>query len=135
MRPPELAEAIDRDSAAYDGVVAAMRLPKATEEEQLKRAEAIEQATRHAAEVPLEVAGRAVGVLEALRKLEPISSPAMRSDLVAAGWLALAATRGAMENVTINLESMSDGEYVTEMKRKLAALESRLGQAPSAAAP
>jgi glutamate formiminotransferase/formiminotetrahydrofolate cyclodeaminase len=130
-----MAAAIDRDSAAYDAVVTAMRLPKATEEEKQKRTEAIDRATRHAADVPLEVAGRAVEVLETLRRLGPISSPAMRSDLVAAGWLARAAARGAMENVTINLESMDDKEYVEEMKRKLSALESRLKQAPAVAAP
>jgi glutamate formiminotransferase len=131
----ELAAAIDQDAAAYDGVVAAMRLPKATAEEQQKRSEAIDRATRHAAEVPLGVAGRAVGVLEMLRRLEPISSPMMRSDLVTAGWLARAGARGAMANVSINLESMKDAGYLAEMKGKLAALESRLAEAPAAAAP
>jgi glutamate formiminotransferase/formiminotetrahydrofolate cyclodeaminase len=130
----ELGAAIDRDSASYDAVVAAMRMPKATPEEQQERGRAIDLATRHAAEVPLGTAERAAGVLETLRKLGPVSSPAMRSDLVAAGWLARAAVRGAMENVAINLESMDDAGYVGEMKARLAAIESRLESVPAIAA-
>jgi glutamate formiminotransferase / formiminotetrahydrofolate cyclodeaminase len=131
----ELGGAIDRDSASYDAIVAAMRMPKATPEEQQARGKAIDLATRHAAEVPLGTAERAADVLETLRKLGPISNPAMRSDLVAAGWLARAAARGAMENVAINLESMDDAAYVAEMKARLAAIESRLEGAPAIATP
>jgi glutamate formiminotransferase/formiminotetrahydrofolate cyclodeaminase len=128
----ELTGAIDRDAASYDAVMAAVRLPKATPEEQQRRAEAVDRATRKAAEVPLGVAERAVAVQEKLRQLELISSPAMRSDLVTARWMAMAAVRGAMENVAINLESMDDAAYVAEMKKKLAALEARLASASAA---
>ncbi len=131
----ELGAAIDRDAASYDAVVAAMRMAKATPEEQQARGKAIDLATRHAAEVPLATAERASGVLETLRKLGPISNPAMRSDLVAASWLARAAARGAMENVAINLESMDDAAYVAEMNARLAAIESRLEGSPAIAAP
>lgn len=131
----ELAAAIDHDAASYDGVVAAYRLPKSSAEEQQERAVAIDRATRHAAEVPLGVAERALAVLDRLRRLEPIASAAMRSDLVTARWLAVAAARGAMENVAINLESLADAVYVAEMKQKLALLEDRLAGAPAAAAP
>jgi glutamate formiminotransferase/formiminotetrahydrofolate cyclodeaminase len=131
----ELGAAIDRDAASYDGVVGAMRMPKATPEEQQARGKAIDLATRHAAEVPLRTAELAAAVLETLRKLGPISNPAMRSDLVAASWLARAAARGAMENVAINLESMDDAAYVAEMKARLAEIEPRLEIMPAVTAP
>ncbi|HEV2387343.1 MAG TPA: glutamate formimidoyltransferase [Candidatus Acidoferrales bacterium] len=129
-----LAQAIDRDAAAYNGVVAATRLPKATPEEQQRRSAAIEEATRQAAEVPLEAAESAADVQDKLQQLERVASPAMRSDLATARWLAQAAMRGAMENVAINLESLGDAAYVEAMKKKLATLETRLAEAPAAVA-
>ncbi len=131
----DLAAAVDRDAAAYDGVVAAARLAKATPEEQKKRAEALDSATRHAAEVPLEVALRSAGLLDLLQQLEPVASPAMKSDLRTADALARAAARGAMENVAINLESIEDAGYVAEMKKRVAAIEARCERTPAVAAP
>ncbi len=121
-----LSACIDRDAAAYAAVVASSRLPKDTPEEQGKRAEAIQRATRGATEVPLEVAERAVAVLDLLRRLAPISNPSMRSDLATAEALSRAAVRGAVENVNINLESMDDAGYAAGIKQKLASLESKV---------
>src|SRR6202171_5441712 len=52
----ELAEAIDRDAEAYDAVLAARKVPHESTEEKRLRDEAIQLATRGAAEVPLQVA-------------------------------------------------------------------------------
>jgi glutamate formiminotransferase / formiminotetrahydrofolate cyclodeaminase len=129
----DLAKAIDRDAAAYDAVVAASRLAKATPEEQQRRGEALEQATRSAAEVPLGVAERAVEVQEMLLRLEAMASPAMRSDLSTARWMAQAAARGAMENVAINLDSIADAAFIEAMMKRLAAVGSRLAGMPAMA--
>src|SRR5438034_339182 len=51
----QLLEAIDTDSTAYDAVVAAYKLPKATEAEQAARKAAIQRALRGATDVPLGV--------------------------------------------------------------------------------
>src|SRR2546425_467049 len=51
----QLIEAIDADSAAYDAVVAAYKLPKATEIEQAARTSAVQRALRAATDVPLGV--------------------------------------------------------------------------------
>src|SRR5690349_11263340 len=51
----QLAAAIDADADAYDGVVAAYKQPKATDEQKQARAAAIQQALRRATEVPLTV--------------------------------------------------------------------------------
>lgn len=126
-----LAEAIDRDAAAYDAVIAAGRLAKATAEEQQRRAAAIERATRHAAEVPLGVAERSAEVQEMLQRLETMASPAMRSDLATARWMAQAAVRGAIENVAINLDSIADAAFVEATRKRLAALETRLAGMPA----
>jgi len=125
-----LAQAIDRDAAAYEAVMAAYKLPKNTPEEQRRREDAVQQATRGAAEVPLQVAEAAAELFERLGQLEPISSPSMLSDLRVGRLMAAAAARGALENVAINLESISDAGYSATMRARAAALEARLASSP-----
>ena len=55
----ELTNAIDRDAASYDAVMAAFKLPQGNDEETARREVAIQAATKGAAEVPLEVAEKA----------------------------------------------------------------------------
>src|SRR5258707_12857337 len=50
----ELTETIDRDAASYDAVMAAYKLPQESAEEKRTRDEAIQNATRGAAESPLQ---------------------------------------------------------------------------------
>jgi glutamate formiminotransferase len=126
----ELAEAVDRDAASYDAVLAAMRLPKETPEEQQRREAAIQSATKHAAEIPLAVAQTALGVYERLGQLAAISAASMSSDLRVGRLLAAAAVRGALANVEINLESLADAEFAAAMRRRAAELGSRLADSP-----
>jgi glutamate formiminotransferase/formiminotetrahydrofolate cyclodeaminase len=124
----ELAEAIDRDAAAYDAVMAAYKLPQESAEEKRLRAEAIQQATRGAAEVPLQVAERSVALFERLGQLASIAAASMKSDLEVARLMAAAGARGALANVEINLDGIADANYVTSMRAKNAALRERLGE-------
>ena len=126
----QLTAAIDRDSASYDAVLAAFKLPKETPAEQAAREAAIQQATKGAAEVPLQVAEAAAAVYERLGRLESISSAAMISDLRVGKLMAAAAVRGALENVAINLDSLSDASYVAKMKSKAADLEACVAGSP-----
>jgi glutamate formiminotransferase/formiminotetrahydrofolate cyclodeaminase len=121
-----LAEAIDRDAASYQAVLAAFKLPRESAEEKQRREEMIQQATRLAAEVPMRVAETALEVFERLGQLEAISSPSMLSDLRVGRLMAAAAVRGALENVAINLESISDSGFGSAMRSKAGALEARL---------
>jgi len=121
-----LTQAIDQDSASYDAVLAAFKLPQETEQEKVQQEEAVQRATRGAAEVPLFVAGQALHVYEALKQLEAISSAAMMSDLRVGRFMAAAAVRGALENVAINLDSITDASYIKEARAKMKELEARL---------
>jgi formiminotetrahydrofolate cyclodeaminase len=125
-----LAEAIDRDAASYEAVLAASKLPKETREEQRRREAAIQRATREAAEVPLHVAEAAVDLYERLGQLEAIAAASMLSDLRVGRLMASAAARGALENVAINLESISDPSYVATIQARATALEMRLASSP-----
>jgi glutamate formiminotransferase len=126
----ELTEAVDRDAASYDAVLAAMRLPKETPEERRAREEAILAATKHAAEVPLEVAELALEVYDRLGQLAAISAASMSSDLRVARLMAAAAVRGALANVEVNLESLADSDDAASMRQRMARLESRLADSP-----
>jgi formiminotetrahydrofolate cyclodeaminase len=124
----ELTEAIDRDAASYDAVMAAYKLPQESAEEKSKRDEAIQSATRVAAEVPLQVAERSVALFERLGQLASIAAASMKSDLEVARLMAAASARGALANVEINLDSIADKSYVAWMRSKSAALRERLAE-------
>jgi glutamate formiminotransferase/formiminotetrahydrofolate cyclodeaminase len=128
----ELTEAIDRDAASYDAVMAAFKLPHGDAQETRQRQEAIQTATRGAAEVPLQVAERIVALFERLGQLETIAAASMRSDLQVARLMAVAGIRGALANVEINLGNITDAAYVASMRMKMAALLERIGDAPRA---
>ncbi len=125
-----LAEAIDRDAASYEAVLTASKLPKETLEEQQCRDAAIQHATREAAEVPMQVAEAAVDLYDRLGQLEAIAAASMLSDLRVGRLMASAAARGALENVAINLASISDPSYVAAIQARATALETRLAASP-----
>jgi len=127
-----LSGAIDRDAESYDAVMAAFKLPQGDAQETQQREEAIQKATKKAAEVPLEVAERAVALFEQLGQLDSIVAASMRSDLQVGRLMAAAGARGALANVEINLGGLSDASYVASMRGKVAALRERLGDAPRA---
>jgi len=122
----ELAEAIDRDAASFESLMAAYKLPQDSPEEQRRRAEAIEQALQGAAMVPLEVAEKAARIFDRLRQLESISSPSMLSDVRVGRWMAAAAVRGALENVSINLESITDTGFAGRARTQAESLLARV---------
>ncbi|HXW18273.1 MAG TPA: glutamate formimidoyltransferase [Candidatus Acidoferrales bacterium] len=128
----ELAEAIDRDAASFDAVMAAYKLPNATADELTRRQTAIRSALVGAAEVPLEVARRAVAVHERLRQLESVSTASMLSDIAVGRWMAAASVRGALENVAINLDSLNeagaDANIVAKLRTEAASLEARFSE-------
>ena len=123
-----LAEGIDRDAASYESVLAAHRLPKDTAEAQTHRNAAIQQAFRGAVDVPLEMAHRAADVYEALGQLEPLAGPSMLSDVRVGRMMAATAVRGALENVSVNLASITDTAFSTRVRAEALSLGARVGE-------
>src|ERR1700723_601540 len=127
-----LSKAIDRDAASFSHVMAAYKLPKDTSELERQRDAAVQQALHGAASVPLEVARASAEVFDRLGQLESISSPSMYSDIRVGRLMAAAAVRGALENVAINLESITDSEFVTRLRVDSATLSARVAGNPVA---
>jgi glutamate formiminotransferase/formiminotetrahydrofolate cyclodeaminase len=119
----ELTRAVASDAAAFDGVMAAYRMPKGTPEEGMERTRAIQQATLKATHVPLDVASMAVSVMElALRMAEQGNINAM-SDAGVAFYLGQASLAGAGLNVRMNLVSIQDPQVKEEIQAKLRGFE------------
>lgn len=126
----ELLRLSELDAAAYAAVVAARRLPRESELEQLARARQVEAATREATMVPLEIARRAEDVLTLAERLAPIGNRNAVSDVGVAALLAAASLRGAAMNVRINLPFLAESEQLraeagTELDRLLDDLDRR----------
>jgi glutamate formiminotransferase/formiminotetrahydrofolate cyclodeaminase len=99
---------VDEDTAAFDRVMAAMALPRATEQEKAERKRVIQKATIDAAEVPLEVMRVALESFDLVDAMARIGNPASASDAGVGALCARTAVLGAELNVRINCASLED---------------------------
>jgi glutamate formiminotransferase len=114
----ELKAAIDADSEAYKGVVAAFKAAKDNPAAQNQ----VNAATRTATLVPLSVAQKSKEVAAIVEQLRPITNPKMASDLTVAAALARTAIEGALANVEINLEGFEDAAFIAEIRHIVASI-------------
>ena len=120
-----LTEAVDLDTTAYDRVVAAYKLPKATLSEQDARKAAIQDALRGATDVPLGVMRLSSLALEQARTVAAHGRRAAASDVGVAVALLGAGLHGARLNVEINLGSLTDTAYADAAQIEVAHLSER----------
>lgn len=103
-----LLEGSNRDSEAFDAVMQAYRLPKATDDEKAARRSAIDRAMLTATQTPLANATACADVLALAGQLKERSNTNAASDLECAVFLAQAGLRGALSNVAINLANLPE---------------------------
>lgn len=118
----ELTLLVDRDSDAYDGVMAAYRLPSGTEAEKGERRGRIQQALAAAAETPLEVMRCCAEAAALAADVARLGNPSAASDAGVARELLAAGLRGARLNVEINLEQIEDRGLAERMRAEIARL-------------
>jgi glutamate formiminotransferase / formiminotetrahydrofolate cyclodeaminase len=123
-----LTQAIADDSAAFEAYLAAVRLPKNTPEEQAARAIQLDQATLHAAEVPLQTAQKTVEVLQLAVQVAQLGNANAISDAASAAALARAALTCAGLNVRINCQGLLDAAPAAPLLDRLAELEAQADQ-------
>ena len=117
-----LIELIDRDASAYDLVIAAFRLPKATDEEKTSRRAAVQKATQIATEVPLDTIRACVDTMRAGRAVAAHGNQNAASDVKVGYRLLMAAAEGAQDNVNINLGGITDTDVQTRISDAASAL-------------
>lgn len=100
----EFLAAVDADTAAFDRLLEAMRMPK----DDRARDAAITDATVAATEVPLGVLEKCPEVIDLCREVAKIGLPASLSDAGVGAQMVRAAAAGAYQNVCINLGQLSD---------------------------
>jgi glutamate formiminotransferase / formiminotetrahydrofolate cyclodeaminase len=114
----DLKAAIDADAESFNVVMKAYKQAK----DAAGADGVIDAALKQATSVPLSVAEKAREVAAIAEKLAPITNPTMKSDLTTAKALAQAAIQGALANVEINLESLKDPAFASEVKRRVEAV-------------
>jgi glutamate formiminotransferase / formiminotetrahydrofolate cyclodeaminase len=113
-----LMAAVDEDTASFDSLMDAMRLPKETPEQKSARREAMTAATISAIEVPLRVLEACPRVIELCREIGRIGLQASLSDAGVGAQMGRAAAAGAYQNVCINMPSLDDSDRAAELLRR-----------------
>jgi len=115
-----LTELANADAASFDAVMAAYRLPKATDEEKQARTVAIQTTLSGATEVPLETLRASVDALAHARVVADYGNRSAESDVGVAIGLLEAAAAGAAANVRTNLGGLKDEAFksATEAETK-----------------
>ncbi|MGZ5495199.1 MAG: glutamate formimidoyltransferase [Candidatus Aminicenantales bacterium] len=121
-----LLDAVDRDTKAFNKVMEALRLPKATPEQAQEKDRAIEEANKEATLVPLEVLEKAVDAVGLARIAAAKGNKNSLSDAGVAGLAAQAAGEGAHDNVLINIGGIKDAKFVDQVKRRASAARKTL---------
>jgi formiminotetrahydrofolate cyclodeaminase len=110
---------VNEDTAAFNQIMASFKLPKDTDHEKQIRSEAIQTATKLAAEVPLRTARLAWRTLGRAKDMVEVGTKNAITDVGVAGLMAHSALRGAVWNVKINLGSIKDPGFVQETNLEL----------------
>lgn len=113
-----LLELVDEDTAAYNRIIEANRLPKRTDEEQRIRKDAVSEAYRKAIAVPYKVMETAFEGFKIVRQMVKEGNPASVTDAAVGGMAILSCIRGAFLNVRINAKGMEDDSFVKDVIKK-----------------
>ncbi len=121
----ELLHLVDEDTQAYNAIVDAFRLPKTTEEDKQKRAEAVQAATKYAMEIPFKVMQTSYDAMAVILEMAEKGNPNSVSDAGVGALAARSAVLGAGMNVRINSKDLYDRAFVEEILKKVNEIEQK----------
>jgi formiminotetrahydrofolate cyclodeaminase len=119
---------IDNDAQAYRQVLAAFKLPKNTDAEKKQRSDAIQQAFKTAATVPLGVAQDALKIMDLASRAIAQGNQNAISDGAVGVLASRTAALAALYNVKINLSAVRDPDFVEKLTRESKNLENQVIQ-------
>jgi glutamate formiminotransferase/formiminotetrahydrofolate cyclodeaminase len=121
----ELLKLVDLDTLAYNKIMEAMGLPKATPEEKLIRDHAIQNATKYAIEIPFKVMQAAFGSMTVIKAMVEEGNPNSITDAGVAALCARSAIIGAFMNVKINASGYKDADFIAKVMNEGNELEQK----------
>ncbi|MBI9036735.1 MAG: glutamate formimidoyltransferase [Bacteroidales bacterium] len=110
----ELLHLVDEDTNAFNKIMDAFGLPKKSQEEKAARAQAIEDASKYAIEIPFKVMQKSLESMEIIKAMAEIGNPNSVSDAGVGALCARTAVMGAYLNVKINASGLDDKDFVKE---------------------
>jgi len=114
----KLLKLVDADTASFNAIMNAYSLPKSTSEEKAIRDKAIQDATKKAIEVPMEVMLTSLESMSLIRSMAETGNPNSVSDAGVGALCARSAIMGAYLNVKINCAGCQDADYVRTVLEK-----------------
>lgn len=105
---------VDEDTRAFEAIMNAFALPKATAEEKEVRTAAIQSATRLAIEIPLEVMRLAKAAFEPIQAMIEKGNPNSITDAGVGALCARTAVYAAYLNVKVNVSGLKDKSFVNK---------------------
>ncbi|CAL1597953.1 unnamed protein product [Knipowitschia caucasica] len=113
---------VDEDANAFNAYMAALKMPKNTEEERMRRQQQMQSGLQEAVKVPLLLAQRVSGLWSPLKELCLHGNAACLSDAQVAAKALETSVFGAYFNVIINLKDVTDTEFKLKTEREAKAL-------------
>lgn len=110
---------IDEDAANFEPLSKAYGLPANTEEEKREKKRVLEEATKIAASGPIEMVDLIYEAILLQEKLVDLSTKMIISDVGCGVEMLRAALLSAKLNVVVNLNSIEDAEYVTQVRKNM----------------
>ncbi len=120
----ELNTAVERDAKAFEAIMAAFKLSK----DNPNRTPQIQEATLHAAEIPLEVASQAVRVMQLALEVASLGNANAITDAGSGAAMAQASLTGAGYNIRINVLGLKDEGAVETLLGELKTLDEKAAQ-------
>ncbi|HTT07620.1 MAG TPA: cyclodeaminase/cyclohydrolase family protein [Gammaproteobacteria bacterium] len=115
----ELTDMIRADVEVFNQVMAAYGMPKDTDEQKSRRAEAIQKALQAATDVPLGCARVCAGVIDLCKPVAEKGNKNVISDAGVAVLAAQAALKSAALNVYINVPNIKDRAFADSRLKQL----------------
>jgi glutamate formiminotransferase/formiminotetrahydrofolate cyclodeaminase len=114
----QLLSLVDEDTNSFTQIMNAFALPKSNTEEMLIRKQAIQEATKHATEIPFKVMELSYESLSIIKAMVEIGNPNSITDAGVGALAASAAVSGSFLNVRINAKELDDKEFVNDILMK-----------------
>ncbi len=121
-----LIQLVDEDTRAYIQVMEAMRMPRKTDNQKADRKAAIDQAQRHAADVPLDTLRTVSSLVDFIPEVVEKGNPNCITDAGTAVLLTRAAAYAAAYNVRINLGGIHDQVFVVKCNQEVKLILERI---------